>query len=134
MIRACLCPDLQFSLAEVDGDSELDIATVMSKPSHKIQGPAIGMVEEYWNLKQDGTCTYFEETSENHGLESLFFEWTGTFSMKKMDEETVQATCRFTKRLFTEYDGTGVDGFFEKWEDMDMTSTHMIKLSDLKQA
>ena len=126
--------ELEYAPESLDFDSELDIATVMSKPSHKIQGPAIGMVEEYWNLKQDGTCTYFEETSENHGLVTLFFEWTGTFSMKKMDEETVQATCRFTKRLFTEYDGTGVDGFFEKWEDMDMTSTHKIKLSDLKQA
>ena len=63
MIRACQRPDLQFSLAEVDGDSELDIATVMSKPSHKIQGPANSgsTTEEYWNLKKDGTCTYFEE-------------------------------------------------------------------------
>ena len=48
--------------------------------------------------------------------------------MKKLDEETVQATCQFTKRLYSGYEDTG------KWEDMDMTSTHKIKLSDLKQA
>ena len=125
--------ELEYAPESLDFDSEIDIATVMSKPSHRIEGPTGGreVLEEYSNFHKDGTCTYFKMVQIGPFIGSGDWEshqWTGTFSMKKLDEETVQATCQFTKRLYSGYEETG------KWEDMDMTSTHKIKLSDLKQA